>query len=65
VTRTESVTHRILDHFQNDAVETLGYLAARMDLSAEAPGIPFGERAELISRAEKYRYLQLAALSNL
>ena len=65
MTRTEEITHRILDHFQNDAVETLGYLSAQMDLFSSAPGIPSEERAELIERASHYRYLQLAALSNL
>ena len=63
MTRTEEITHRILDHFQDDAVETLGYLAARCELFAESET---GEdRAELIGRASHYRYLQLAALSNL
>ena len=63
MTRTEAVTHRILDRFQDDAVEALGYLATCCELFAESE--VGKDRAELIDRASHYRCLQLAALSDL
>ena len=64
MTRTEQIAHRILDS-QPDEATALGYFAAVAELAAEDCSITIGERRELLERAERYRNLQLAALSNL
>ena len=43
--------------------ETLGIIAAHCDVMAIDPTLTFSERNELILRAEHYRNLQIAALS--
>ena len=64
MTRTEQIAHRILDS-QSGEVASLGCFAALAELDAEDCSITIGERRELLERAERYRNLQLAALSNL
>ena len=49
----------------NEEVETLGIIAAHCDVMSVDPTLPFSERNELILRAEHYRNLQIAALSEM
>ena len=64
MTRTEQIARRVIDS-QTDEVASLGYFAEVAKLAAEDCSITIGERRELLERAEHYRNLQLAALSNL